>query len=167
MTTTHLPTAADPSYELWDGEEALAEAAAAGRRAAAWIRSLPAPPSPTPTWAWLVGDLAGAIEAAMTSLDPRDSDRMDEHGLAVDGAGGMAPVTQSMLAAVSCVVADVPWLTTDQQVRLLAVASAVTGAARVLAQDPGSAIVHGLLARMCTVVDHAARPDGPAWTPLQ
>ncbi|MDQ0693580.1 hypothetical protein [Streptomyces sp. W4I9-2] len=112
-----------------------------------------------------MGDLAGAIEDAMAALDPGDCDRMDEHGLAVDGAGGIGPVTQSMLAAVPPVVSDADWLTPDQQVRLLAVASAVTGAARVLAQDPGSAITHGLLARMCTVLDHAARPDGPAWTP--
>ncbi|WP_406191009.1 hypothetical protein OH791_38140 (plasmid) [Streptomyces anulatus] len=64
-------------------------------------------------------------------------------------------------------VADADWLTPDQQVRLLAVASAVTGTARTLAQDPDSAITHGLLARLCTVLDHAARPDGPAWTPAE
>ncbi|GGY78455.1 hypothetical protein GCM10010342_77490 [Streptomyces anulatus] len=87
---------------------------------------------------------------------------MDEHGLAVDGAGGIGPVTQSMLAAVLCVVSDADWLTLDQQARLLAVASAVTGAGRVLAQDPGGAITHGLPARMCAVLDHAARPEGPA-----
>ncbi|MCX4489889.1 hypothetical protein OG890_39055 [Streptomyces anulatus] len=170
MTISHIPVPAPAvvPYEPWEGQaDMLAEAAAAGRRAAAWIHSLPAPPSPTPTWSWLVGDLAVAIEAAMANLDPEDCDRMDEHGLAVDGAGGMGSVTQSMLAAVSCVVADAPWLTTDQQVRLLAVASAVTGAAQVLAQDPGSAILHGLLARMCTILDYAARPDGPARTPVR
>ncbi|MFH8692676.1 hypothetical protein ACH4EC_38225 [Streptomyces anulatus] len=72
-----------------------------------------------------------------------------------------------MLAAVPCVVSDADWLTLDQQARLLVVASAVTGAGRVLAQDPGGAITHGLPARMCAVFDHAARPDGPAWAPAQ
>ncbi|MFJ9188546.1 hypothetical protein ACIRQO_36530 [Streptomyces anulatus] len=169
MTLSYLPVPAGPPddvppYEPWTGEaETLAGAAAAGRRAAVWIRSLPAPPSPTPVWVWLVGDLAGAVEDAMAALDPGDCDRTDGHGLAVDGQGGIGPVTRSMLAAVPCVVSDTHWLTVDQQVRLLAVASAVTGAAGVLAQDPGSAVTHGLLARLCAVLDHAARPDGPAW----
>lgn len=55
--------------------------------------------------------------------------------------------------------AEVPeavWLTPDQQARLLAVTSAVTGAVRLLAEDPGTAILHGLLARLCAVLDHAA-----------
>ncbi|MEV5259908.1 hypothetical protein AB0L02_17860 [Streptomyces anulatus] len=68
-----------------------------------------------------------------------------------------------MSGAVPGVLAEAGWLTPDQQVRLLAVASAVTGAAGVLAQDSGSAILHGLLARLCAVLDHAARPGGPAW----
>ncbi|MFL0028466.1 hypothetical protein ACJBCE_36700 [Streptomyces sp. NBUL23] len=88
---------------------------------------------------------------------------MDEDGLAVDG--GVGPVIRSVLAAVPCVVSDTDWLTVDQRARLTAVASVVTGAARVLAQDPGSVIGHGLLARLCAVLDHATRPDEPARTP--
>ncbi|MFH9133928.1 hypothetical protein [Streptomyces sp. NPDC017524] len=54
------------------------------------------------------------------------------------------------------------WLTLDQQVRLLAVGDAVSGAVRLMARDPGGAIVHGLLARLCAVLVYAARPDGVA-----
>ncbi|WP_254404373.1 hypothetical protein [Streptomyces anulatus] len=163
MTMPHPPAPgpADLSYEPWKGEAAaLAGAAAAGRRAAVWIRSLPAPPAPTPARAWLVGDLAGAVEHAMAALDPQDCDHTDAHGRAVDGEGGVDPVTKSTLAVVPCVVADAAWLTVDQQVRLLAITSAVTGAARVLAHDPDTALRHDLLARLCVVLDHAARPDG-------
>ncbi|CAM5245922.1 hypothetical protein SMICM304S_07462 [Streptomyces microflavus] len=44
---------------------------------------------------------------------------------------------------------------------LLAVASITTGIARLLADDPGTAILHGLVARMCATLDHATRPDTP------
>ncbi|MFE7116551.1 hypothetical protein ACFU99_14180 [Streptomyces sp. NPDC057654] len=56
MTVLSLPVEpADPTpRELWEGEaKALAEAAAAGRRAAAWFRALPAPESDR----WVVGPL--------------------------------------------------------------------------------------------------------------
>lgn len=48
-----------------------------------------------------------------------------------------------------------PWLTLDQQVRIVAVASLVTGAARLLAEDPGTVIITGELARVWDLVDHA------------
>ncbi|MEV7275153.1 hypothetical protein ACIQIG_33310 [Streptomyces bacillaris] len=157
MLNFPAPVPAVPPYEPWEGEAAaLAEAAAAGRRAAAWVRALPAPPSPTPGWVWLVGDLAQAIEDVMAALDPQDCDRMTPDGRVVEGTGGMRPVTRDMLDTVPCVVADAGWLTPDQQMRLLAVASAVTGAARLLANDPGAAIGHGLLARLCAALGHAA-----------
>ncbi|MFE1824782.1 hypothetical protein ACFW9S_38035 [Streptomyces anulatus] len=70
--------------------------------------------------------------------------------------------TISFLAVVPCVLSEATWLTPDQHVRLLAVASAVTGTVRLLADDPGTAITHGV-ARMCATLDHAARPDGPEW----
>ncbi len=46
-------------------------------------------------------------------------------------------------------------VTQQQQTRLVAVASLVTGAARLLAQDPGTAIEHGELDRMWALLDHA------------
>ncbi|MGW1185678.1 hypothetical protein ACWD7Y_21155 [Streptomyces drozdowiczii] len=59
------------------------------------------------------------------------------------------------MAAVPCAVQDAPWLTPEQQIRLVAVASLVTGAARLLAQDPGTAIEHGQRDRMWALLDHA------------
>ncbi|MFI1185759.1 hypothetical protein [Streptomyces californicus] len=151
------PAPADPPSQEWEGQaEALARCAAAGRRAVAWVRALPAPPAPTPVWSWLVTDLAGAVETAMGSLDPADCDRMDELGEAVDGTGGMGPDARDMLTLVPCVATEAHWLTPHQQVCLLAIGSAVTGAARLIAQDPASAILHGLLARLCVVLDEAA-----------
>ncbi|MCX4486345.1 hypothetical protein OG890_20695 [Streptomyces anulatus] len=88
---------------------------------------------------------------------------MAPDGRAVDGTGGVDTGTISTLAAVPVVLAEAGWLAPDQQARLLAVASAVTVAVRLIAQDPGGAILHGLLTRMCAVLDHAARPDRPAW----
>ncbi|MEW1892234.1 hypothetical protein [Streptomyces sp. NPDC085659] len=80
---------------------------------------------------------------------------MDAYGVMSDGTGGLDEVTRSELAAVPCVVQDAPWLTPDQQIRLVVVASLVTGAARLLAQDPGTAIEHGELDRMWALLDHA------------
>ncbi|MFD3820242.1 hypothetical protein ACFWRZ_34715 [Streptomyces rubiginosohelvolus] len=171
MTLLPLPAPAGPAddvppYEPWEGQTAaLAAAGAAGRRAAAWVRSLPPPPLPAPVGAWLAGELPAAIETAMGSLDLEECDHVAPDGRAVDGTGGVDAATMGTLAAVPVVVPEAGWLDPDQQARLLAVASSVTGAVRLIAQDPGTAILHGLLARLCAVLDHAARPDGPAWTP--
>ncbi|MFD4032726.1 hypothetical protein ACFWVP_19990 [Streptomyces sp. NPDC058637] len=43
--------------------------------------------------------------------------------------------------------------------RLVTVASVVTGIVRLLADDPGTAILHGLAARMCATLNRATRPD--------
>ncbi|MFJ7416510.1 hypothetical protein ACIQWZ_37785 [Streptomyces sp. NPDC098077] len=172
MTISHLPAPAGPAddvppYETWEGQTAvLAGAGVAGRRAA-WVRSLPAPPLPVPVGGWLAGELPDAIETAMGSLDPEECDRMTPDGRAVDGTGGVDAATMSTLAAVPVVLAEAGWLTPDQQARLLAVASAVTGAVRLVAQEPGIAILHGLLARLCAVLDHAARPDGPVSSAIE
>ncbi|MEU4181022.1 hypothetical protein [Streptomyces sp. NPDC026589] len=170
MTLSHLPAPARPPddvpFEPWEGQDvALAGAAAAGRRAAAWVRTLPAPPLPGPVGAWLARELPDAIEAAMGDLDPEECDHMAPDGRVVDGNGGVDAGTVSTLAAVPGVLSEVDWLAPGQQVRLLAVAAAVSGAVRLIAQDPGGAILHGLLARLCAVLDHAARPDGAAWAP--
>ncbi|WP_329304546.1 hypothetical protein [Streptomyces anulatus] len=135
-------------------DEALAAAAAAGRRAAEWIRSLPGAPTSGPV-AWLATELLEAIEIATTSLDPEDCDCMDLDGVMVDGTGGVDEETRSTLAAVPCAAQDAPWLTPDQQIRLIAVASLVTGAARLLAEDPGTAITTGELSRMWALMEHA------------
>lgn len=86
MTLSHLPAPAGPTddappYETWEGQTAvLAAAGAAGCRAAAWVRSLPAPPFPVPVGAWLAGELPAAIEAAMSGLDPQECDHMAPDG---------------------------------------------------------------------------------------
>ncbi|MFB6426402.1 hypothetical protein ACFCXC_35870 [Streptomyces microflavus] len=168
MTIAYLPGTPDdvPPYEPWAGEpEILAEAAAADRRAAAWIRSLPAPSAPRPVGTWIAGELPGAVEAAMGSLDPAQCDRMGPDGRLIEGNAGVDAVTTSTLAIVPCVLSDADWLTPDQHLRLLAVASMVTGIARLLADDPGTAILHGLVARMCATLDHATRPDAPGLAP--
>lgn len=101
----------------------------------------------------------------MGGLHPEGCDRMAPDGRVVDGVGGVDAATISVLAAVPGVLSEVDWLTPDQQVRLLAVAFAVTGSVRLVAADPDGAVLRGLLARLCAVLDHAARPDGPGRTP--
>ncbi|WP_329359666.1 hypothetical protein [Streptomyces anulatus] len=158
MTIPYLPAGPtdDVPYEPWDGEEeALAAAAAAGRRAAAWIRSLPKAPAPGPVGAWHAAEFPDAIETATASLDSQECDRMDPDGVMVDGTGGIDEETRSKLAAVPCAVQDARWLTPDQQIRIVAVASLVVGAARLLAEDPGTAITTGELSRMWALLDHA------------
>ncbi|MER6774395.1 hypothetical protein ABT389_32215 [Streptomyces bacillaris] len=158
MTISHLSTGPtdDVPYEPWDGEdEALAAATAAGRRTAEWIRSLPQAPAPGPVGTWLLRNLPETIETATASLDPQDCDRMEPDGVMVDGTGGLDEETRSKLAAVPCAIQDARWLTPDQQIRLVAVASLITGAARLLAEDPGTAITTGELARIWGLLDHA------------
>ncbi|MGW6718109.1 hypothetical protein [Streptomyces sp. NPDC054995] len=153
-------------HETWEGQTAvLAAAGAAGRRAAAWVRLLPAPPLPVPVGDWFAGELPAAIETAIGGLDPEECDHMAPDGRAIDGTGGVDAGTISILAAVPVVLAEAGWLAPDQQARLLAVASAVTGAVRLIANDPGTAILHGLLTRLCAVLDHAARPGGVVCVP--
>lgn len=164
MTVAYLPSPPDdvPPYEPWAGEpEVLAEAAAAGRRAAAWIRSLPAPPAPRPVGTWLARTLPGAVEAATASLDPAQCDRIGPDGRLIEGNAGVDAGTTSTLTIMPCVLSDADWLTPDQHLRLMAVASVVTGIARLLADDPGTAILHGLVTRMCATLDHATCPDNP------
>ncbi|MFL3870550.1 hypothetical protein LT966_28605 [Streptomyces griseobrunneus] len=159
MTISYLPAGPTDDvvpYQPWDGEEeARAAAAAAGRRAAEWIRSLPQAPTPGPIGNWLLRDLPETIETATASLDPQDCDRMDPDSVMVDGTGGIDEETRSALAAVPCAVQDALWLTPDQQIRLVAVASLIIGAARLLAEDPGTAITTGELSRIWDLVDHA------------
>ncbi|QKW41059.1 hypothetical protein [Streptomyces microflavus] len=101
-----------------------------------------------PVGTWLLRDLPETIETATASLDPQDGDRMEPDGVMVDGTGGVDEEIRSSLSAVPCAVQDARWLTPDQQIRLVAVASLITGAARLLAEDPGTAITTGELSRM-------------------
>ncbi|MFD8110299.1 hypothetical protein [Streptomyces microflavus] len=63
----------------------------------------------------------------------------------------------SALAVVLCVLSDADWLSPAQHIRLMAVASVITGVVRLLADDPGTATLHGLVVGMCVTFDHAAR----------
>ncbi|MFE3366615.1 hypothetical protein ACFXKV_29305 [Streptomyces globisporus] len=83
---------------------------------------------PSPVGSWIREDLPEAIERAMSGLDPQACDRMDPGGVMVDGTGGLDEETRSKLVFVPCAVQDALWLTPDQQIRLVAVASLVTGA---------------------------------------
>ncbi|MFF0509125.1 hypothetical protein ACFYUH_36845 [Streptomyces fimicarius] len=161
MTMLNFPAPVDlPLCEPWEGEaEVLAVAAEAGRRAAAWIRSLPGPPVPAPTGAWLAGTLPDAVEAVMGSLDPADCDRRGPDDRFIHGTGGADPSMMRTLNAIPYLMPELDWLTLDQQVRLLAVASAVSGTVDLLAADPGTAILHGLLVRYSALITHAVRTD--------
>lgn len=140
--------------EPWPGEElVLAEAVAAGRRAAAWIRSLPVPPGET----WIVGPLADAVEITMSSLDPGDCDDIDREG----SAGVPEGVAETLRGLIFCVGPVSPWLAPEQQVALLAVVHCVSGIPRLLANDPGTVLARDLPA-LCAVIDFAcmsARTD--------
>ncbi|MFJ6887841.1 hypothetical protein ACIQRC_23775 [Streptomyces californicus] len=116
---------------------------------------LPTGPAPSPVGSWLREDLSEAIERATSCLDPQECDRMTPGGVMVDDTGGLDAETRSKLVFVPCAVQDTPWLTLDQQVRIVAVASLVTATARLLAEDPGTVITTGELARVWDLVDHA------------
>ncbi|WP_225804296.1 hypothetical protein [Streptomyces sp. NK15101] len=145
------PSAVEPEPRVpWTGEqEALAQAAAAGLRAAAWIRNLPLPPSET----WIVGPLADAVEDAMTTLDPGD-----ETWVEGTGRGGLSEATEETLNGLIYVMPEVSaWLTPEQQLALLGIAHCVSGIPKLLATDPGTVIEGGGLAALCTVLDVACR----------
>lgn len=175
MTVHFLPTArtlqgpephpgegtvpADPLFgavpeqrEPWQGEaERLAEAAAAGRRAAQWIRSLPLSGE-----AWICGPLADAVEEAMTSLDPADCDDIDRYGHA-----GVPEPARHQLEALIFRIADTAPLTARQQAALLAVVHCVQGLARLLANDPGTTIEDGELTAVCAAITNAIGSADP------
>ncbi|MFE7113468.1 hypothetical protein ACFU98_47800 [Streptomyces sp. NPDC057575] len=79
---------------------------------------------------------------------------MEQHG-----KGGIDDDTAETLAGLTYTMPETAhWLTLDQQVRLLAVVAAVPGIPRLLANDPGTAIEDGQVARMCATLDHATHP---------
>ncbi|AJF70307.1 hypothetical protein [Streptomyces vietnamensis] len=134
--------------EPWKGEaEALAEAAAVGRRAAEWIRALPLP---LPDGAWICGPLADAVEEAMTTLDPADCDDADRFG-----HGGVSESARQRLDGLVYDVAAVVSLTAAQKTALFAVIHCVQGTPKSLANDPGTVIERGDLAAVCEIIRSA------------
>ncbi|MFF0430295.1 hypothetical protein ACFYUJ_38785 [Streptomyces sp. NPDC004520] len=141
--------------EPWPGEEeALAQAAATGRRAANWIRSLP-----LPAGAWICGPLADAVDEAMSTLDPGDCDDVDRYG-----QGGVSESARERLAGLIYHAADMAPLTGQQRVALFAVVHAVQGIPKALTNDPGTVIERDLPV-LCAIIDSAIGTDGAAITP--
>ncbi|MFJ1804450.1 hypothetical protein [Streptomyces sp. NPDC088180] len=66
----------------------------------------PAPPLAVPVGGRLAGELPDAIERAMASLDPEESDRMASDGREVEGTGGVDAATISVLVAVPGVLPE-------------------------------------------------------------
>ncbi|WP_033287328.1 hypothetical protein [Streptomyces sp. NRRL F-525] len=134
-----------PPREPFPGEaEALESAAAAGRRAAGWLRALPCPEDQN----WISG-LADAIEEATRSLDPGDCDDVDRWG-----EGGVSEALRERLDAVWG-VAGADWLSPGHKALVLAMAGAVLGMPRMLANDPVTALLEEIPA-LCAVLDSAA-----------
>ncbi|MER5966811.1 hypothetical protein [Streptomyces sp. NPDC002057] len=138
--------------EHWRGEtEALAEAAAVGRRAAEWIRALPLPAE-----AWICAPLADAVEEAMTSLNPADCDDIDRRG-----HGGVSESARTRLDGLIYGIAEMEPLSAEQRIALFAVVHCVQGIPKSLANDPGTVIEGGDLTAVCAIIDSAigvARP---------
>ncbi|WP_328753610.1 hypothetical protein OHT57_47140 (plasmid) [Streptomyces sp. NBC_00285] len=134
-----------PPREPFPGEdEALASVAAAGRRAADWLRSLPGPEDDN----WIGGDLAEAIEEATRGLDPADCDNADRWG-----DGGVPEALRERLD-VAWPLAHVGWLSPRHKALVLAVTGSVLGMPKALANDPGTALAEELPA-LCAVLDSA------------
>ncbi|MFJ9623780.1 hypothetical protein [Streptomyces sp. NPDC101181] len=156
VTLSYLPPPppVSSSREPWPGEaEALEAAAAAGRRAAAWLRSLPAPPD-TAEGRALGEELAAAVESVTAGLDPEDDTRAGWDGGMVEGFAGADPWALLVLGAVPCAAPAAHWLTPGQRLRLVAVASLAVGAVRLVAEDPGTALREDL-AEVWGLLDHA------------
>ncbi|MFJ6354829.1 hypothetical protein ACIQKB_35900 [Streptomyces sp. NPDC092046] len=142
----------DPDEERLLAEEAereravLAEAAAAGRRAAQWMRALP-----LPSGHWVRGALADAVEEAMRTLDPADQDDIGR-----DGHGGVRESVRETLGGLIYCLADTSrHLSPRRQAALLAVVSCVRDVPRLLASEPWGVFHHGGLTALCRVIDSA------------
>ncbi|MFC8957370.1 hypothetical protein ACFT8P_32735 [Streptomyces sp. NPDC057101] len=134
------PVAEPEEREPWQGEaEALAEAEAVGRRAAAWVRSLP-----LPAGAWISGPLADAVEEAMTGLDLADCDDIGHRGHA-----GVSESARERLNGLIYAMAETVPLAAHQKVALFAVVHWVQGLPQTLANDPGTVFEGGGLAAVC------------------
>ncbi|WP_190160982.1 hypothetical protein [Streptomyces litmocidini] len=143
--TVFVESADEPGErEPWQGEaEALADAAAVGRRAAEWIRALPLP---LPGGAWICGPLADAVEEAMAALDPADCDDADR-----SGHGGVSESARQRLDGLVHDVAAMAPLTTAQKTALFAVVHCAQGIPKALANDPGT-VIGADLAAVCEII---------------
>lgn len=150
-----------PPREPFPGEgEALESVAAAGRRAAGWLRSLPGPEDDN----WISGDLADAIEEATQGLDPGDCDDADRWG-----DGGVPAALRERLD-VAWSLTHVDWISPAHKAMVLAAAGAVLGMPKSLANDPVTALGKELPA-LCAVIDSAVAMGngvaaGGAFVPL-
>jgi hypothetical protein len=153
LTSIDEPTAPepeqapDPEEEAFQAEvtRAVEQAAATGRRAAAWMRALPLPDG-----SWIAGPLANAVEEAMTSLDPEDHDDLDRYGHA-----GVSESARTRLDGLPYAVAETAALTPKQAGALFALVHCVQGIPKTLANDPRTVIRDGDLAALCTIIDTA------------
>jgi hypothetical protein len=133
-----------PPREPFPGEaEALESVAAAGRRASGWLRALPGPEDRN----WISG-LADAIEEATRSLDPGDCDDVDRWG-----DGGVPEALRERLD-VAWILARSDWISPEHKALVLAMAGAVLGMPRMLANDPVTALLEEIPA-LCAVLDSA------------
>lgn len=120
--------------------------AAAGRRAANWLRSLDGL-----VGNWVSGALADAVEEATGCLDPADRDDADRWG-----QGGVPKELRDRLDVVLWLPA-IRWLPVQQQVAVVTVAACVRGMPELLANDPDTVITEGELGVLCVVMDGAMR----------
>lgn len=149
-----VPPADPATTEPIPGQEAALEtAAAAGRRAADWLRSLPGPARNVVT-----GDLADAVQEATASLDPADCDDPDRWG-----EGGVPQALRHRLDVAYC-LATAEWLSLAHKVVIVAMTGCVLGMPKALANDPITAVEEDLPA-LCAMLDStvdvlaAAAPD--------
>ncbi|MFC8350946.1 hypothetical protein [Streptomyces sp. NPDC057280] len=139
------PQPDQPPREPFPGEAAALEAtAAAGLRAANWLRSLPGPA----TGNWIAGDLADAVQEATSSLDPADRDEPDRWGEA-----GVPEVLRNRLD-IALSLPYVDWLAPAHKAAVLAITGCVLGVPKIVANDPVAA-VESQLASMCAILDSA------------
>lgn len=134
-----------PPHEPIPGETAALEAtAAAGLRAANWLRSLPGPA----TGNWIAGDLADAVQEATGGLDPADCADADQWG----EAGVPGPLRDRLDIAFS--LPHVEWLSPAHKAAVLAITGCVLGMPKIVANDPVAAVEEELAA-MRAILDSA------------
>ncbi|MGO4634929.1 hypothetical protein AB4225_28980 [Streptomyces sp. 2RAF24] len=128
----------------------LAEAAAAGGRAAGWMRALPLPEGH-----WVRGALADAVAEAMSTLDPADADDVGRTG----HGGVRETVRETLDGLVYCLTDTLAHLTPRQQAGLVTVVFCVRDLPRLLAFEPWATVHHGGLLAVCAVIDNATGTD--------